>query len=151
MLQRALFPATVFGELPLCCLNVYMEQLGGLKTDMVQEFFFSTIRLFPGQQWWCSWCFDKAVWTTSLLPGANNIKQIKQIVSLGLAVPFLHPRSFLSFSPSSGPGLRHFYFMITEEVPGGPVSDWLDFQPGDLICEEFVCFPLQCFSPQFHQ
>lgn len=23
-----------FGELPLCCLNVYMEQLGGLKTDV---------------------------------------------------------------------------------------------------------------------
>lgn len=23
-----------FFELPLCCLNVYMEQLGGLKTDV---------------------------------------------------------------------------------------------------------------------
>lgn len=34
MLQKALFLTTVFLELPLCCLNVYMEQLGGLKTDV---------------------------------------------------------------------------------------------------------------------
>lgn len=34
MLQKALFLTMVFLELPLCCLNVYMEQLGGLKADV---------------------------------------------------------------------------------------------------------------------
>lgn len=29
-----MFLTAVFLELPLCCLNVYMEQLGGSKTDV---------------------------------------------------------------------------------------------------------------------
>ena len=32
--KKALFLPTVSSELPLCCLNVYMEQLEGSKTDV---------------------------------------------------------------------------------------------------------------------
>lgn len=64
----------------LWCLNVYLEQLGGLKDKcMVQENCLGTIPLFPGWKYndtisrtrpsrVLEWCFDEAAHTTLFAP-----------------------------------------------------------------------------------
>lgn len=88
-----------FGELPLCCLNVYMEQLGGLKTDvwskntaLVQSLFSldeSNDTIFEGfSNCFSEWYFHEAACATSLLPRQkNDIRQIKWKAPLHITLP----------------------------------------------------------------